>query len=175
MMLRIAGIVGSPNVPSRSRLLLQHAVDEARARGAQVDLVDLTGLPAGALLGRAEHDEVDAAVRTVREAAIVLAATPTYRASYSGLLKCFFDLLPPDALKGKVGVPIVTGTSLDDLRVAGQALRALFTSLGATVVGPGAYALDGDFTDERPSAPVLRRVDRAVSEALAASGATTSS
>lgn len=170
----VVGIVGSPHVPSRSTLLLRHAVDEVRARGATVAILDLVLLPADALLGRVKHDGVEAAIGTVLGAALVLAATPTYRASYSGLLKCFFDLLPQDSLQGKVGVPIVTGASLDDLRAAGQAVRGLFASLGASAVASGAYALDSDFSGDQPSAPVLGRVERAVSEGLAASGAVTS-
>lgn len=163
----VIGVVGSPHTRSRSRTLLNHAVTTARARSAGVDLVELRQLPAAALLGRRQHPDVERALTQLRESRVVLAATPTYRASYSGLLKLFFDLLPDNALARHVGVPIVTGTSLEDLRLAGQALRTLFTSLGADVVATGAYAIDADFAGDQPSEPVLRRVERAVDEALA--------
>ncbi len=141
-------------------------MDVCRRRGAQVTEVDLNVVPAAALLGRDTHDELDAAIRATLGASVVLAATPTYRNSYSGLLKCFFDLLPDDALRGKIGVPVVTGTSIDDLRVAAQGLSALFTALGAETVPGGAYATDADFVDDRPTDQVLKRVDRAVADAL---------
>jgi len=164
----VIGIAGTPHARSRSRTLLEHAVATARARSATVDVVDLRHLPAAGLLGRRQHPDVERALTQLREARVVLASTPTYRASYSGLLKAFFDLLPDNALLRHVGVPIVTGTSLEDLRLAGQALRTLFTSLGADVVATGAYAIDADFAGDQPSEPVLRRVERAVDEALAA-------
>jgi len=167
----VIAIAGTPHTRSRSRTLLNHAVATARARAATVEVVDLMRLPAASLLGRRQHPDVDRAVTLLHDAQVVLAATPTYRASYSGLLKSFFDLLPDDALARHVGVPIVTGTSLEDLRLAGQALRTLFTSLGAAVVATGAYAIDADFTADQPSEPVLRRVERAVAEALAAASA----
>lgn len=162
----VVGIVGSPHVRSRSRTLLTHAAAAARQAGAVVDMIDLRKLSAAALLGRRRHPAVDEAIAMVTSAHVILAATPTYRASYSGLIKAFFDLLPDHALAGRVGVPIVTGTSLDDLQLAGQALRTLFTSLGADVVATGAYAADADFSGNRPSGPVIRRVERAVAEAL---------
>jgi FMN reductase len=163
----VVGIVGSPHTRSRSRTLLNHAATAARRAGATVHTVDLRALPAAGLLGRRRRPAVDRAIAEVMRARVILAATPTYRASYTGLIKTFFDLLPDDALVGRVGVPIVTGTSLDDLQLAGQALRILFGSLGADVVATGAYAADADFTGDRPSEPVVRRVERAVGEALA--------
>lgn len=171
MSVAVVGIAGTPHVRSRSRTLLEHAVVTARARGAVVEVVDLRQLPAAGLLGRRSHPTIERATGRVLEAQVVLAATPTYRASYSGLLKSFFDLLPDHALARHLGVPIVTGTSLEDLRLAGQALRTLFASLGADVVATGAYATDADFTGDRPSEPVTRRVERAVEEALATVGA----
>lgn len=162
----VIGIAGSPHVRSRSRTLLNHAARAARHAGANVSLVDLRTLPAAGLLGRRRRPVVEQALTDVMQARVVLAATPTYRASYSGLIKTFFDLLPDDALAGRIGVPIVTGTSLADLQIAGQALRTLLASLGADVVATGAYAADADFSGDRPSEPVIRRVERAVAEAL---------
>jgi len=164
------GIAGTPHARSRSRTLLHHAVTTTKTRGATVQIVDLRRLSAAALLGRRRSKVVDRALDLLQEARIVLAATPTYRASYSGLLKTFFDLLSDNALEQHVGVPIVTATSLEDLSLAGQAPRTLFTSLGADVVATGAYAIDADFTEDRPSEPVLRRVERAVDEALSWAG-----
>ena len=103
------GISGSPSGTSKSRLLVEHALARLAARGAMPQLVDLAALPAEPLLGRGTDPEVTRALEAATRARIIVAGTPVYRATYSGLLKLFFDLLPQDCLIGKVGVPIVTG------------------------------------------------------------------
>lgn len=164
--LRVVGLVGSPMRPSRSRRLVEHAISVAEEQGVPATLIDLTTIPADALLGRESRDGAQEALGTVMQATVVYASTPTYRASYSGLLKCFLDLLPDDALVGKVAVPIATGTDHEDLRAAGQALRTVFTSLGASIVAAGAYATDADFVGGEPSETALRRIAHAVAESL---------
>src|SRR5205823_4388632 len=107
------------------------------ARGARAELIDLAALPGDALLGRGSDPAVAAALAAATRARIVLAGTPVYRATYSGLLKVFFDLLPQDSLLGKIGVPIVTGHDRGHSLAVDHGLRPLFASLGATVVASG--------------------------------------
>src|SRR6266568_3204558 len=90
-----------------------------------------------------------------------------YRATYSGLLKVFFDLLPQDSLIGKIGVPLVTGHGPAHALSIDHGLRPLFASLGATVIASGVYATSQQFTDGKPGRELLEAVDRAVAEALA--------
>src|SRR5438477_9464263 len=96
--LTAVAVSGSPSRGSRSRVLLGRAVDALEARGFATRLVDLAEIPADALLGRTSERTLDAALAAVAEARILVASTPVYRATYSGLLKVFFDLLPQDAL-----------------------------------------------------------------------------
>jgi FMN reductase len=108
----VVGVSGSPGGETlRSRALLVHALAWLAARAVGTTLVDLAVLPAEGLLGRAPLVAVQAGLDAVRDARVVVASTPTYRATYSGLLKVFFDLPPSDALVGKVRVPIATGGS----------------------------------------------------------------
>lgn len=162
----VAGLVGSPMIPSRSERLVEYALSAADLQGARTTLINLKSLPADALLGRRDDPATGAAIDVVLDASIVIASTPTYRASYSGLLKCFLDLLPDGALAGRVAVPMATGADHDDLRTAGQALRAVFQSLGASIVTAGAYAVDTDFKDGVPSDTALKRVSHAVAESI---------
>ena len=122
-------------------------------------------VPAAALLGRRSDEQVASAIQQVVAAQIVVASSPTYRATYAGLLKTFFDLLPQDALVGKIGLPILTGGSLAHLLALDHTFRPLFTSLGATVAN-GVYGHDGQFRNG-PDAALLERVDRAIDDALA--------
>jgi FMN reductase len=161
------GISGSPSPTSKSRVLVEYALAQLAAGGATTRMVDLAALPADALLGRGTSGLVTAALEAATRAQIVVAGTPVYRATYSGLLKVFFDLLPQDSLIGKIGVPIMTGHDAAHALSVDHGMRPLLASLGATVVASGVYATSVQFPDGKPGPDVLQAVDRAVAEALA--------
>lgn len=160
----VAGISGSPSPVSKSRVLVETALG-AFGRGVETMLIDLAALPADALLGRGTVPEVAAALETVARAGIVVVGTPVYRATYSGLLKVFFDLMAPESLVGKVGVPLVSGQSRGHALAVDHGLRPLFASLGATVVSAGVYATPDQFQDGLPGPELRQAVERAVREA----------
>lgn len=160
-------ISGSPSRRSRSRELLVRASDRLVAAGVPVVLVDLADLPADGLLARAATPATEAALSAVAWARIVLVSTPVYRATYSGLLKVFFDLLPPSGLAGKVALPIATGGGLAHQLVLDHGLRPLLASVGALTVPTATYAIDAQFTAAGPDPIVLLRLERAVAEAIA--------
>jgi len=162
------GISGSPSATSKSRVLVAHALAQLEARGAAIRLIDVAALPADALLGRGSASQVTDALARVAEARIVVAGTPVYRATYSGLLKVFFDLMPQDGLVGKVGV---TGHGVAHSLAVDHGLRPLFASIGATVVAHGVYATSEQFADGTPAAELRAAVDRAVREAVALASA----
>src|SRR2546430_5302037 len=108
--LQAVGISGSPSPTSRSRTLLGLALAALERRGVVATrTVDLAALPGDALLGRSRDTPVNDALAAVGRARILVVSTPVYRATYSGLLKVFFDLLPQDGLAGKVAIAIATG------------------------------------------------------------------
>jgi FMN reductase len=160
----VAGISGSPSPVSKSRVLVETALG-AFGRRVETTLIDLAALPADALLGRGTVPEVAAALETVGRAGIVVVGTPVYRATYSGLLKVFFDLMAPESLVGKVGVPLVSGQSRGHALAVDHGLRPLFASLGATVVSAGVYATPDQFHDGVPGPELRQAVERAVREA----------
>ena len=162
--LRVAGISGSPSPVSKSRVLVETALG-AFSGGVETTLIDLAALPADALLGRGTAAEVAGAVAAVGRAGIIVVGTPVYRATYSGLLKVFFDLLAPDSLAGKVGVPLVSGQSRGHALAVDHGLRPLFASLGATVIAAGVYATPDQFQDGVPGTELRLAVERAVRDA----------
>lgn len=127
-------------------------------RGCQTRLIDLATLPADALLARAQSAEVDRAIATVDEARIVIAATPTYRALYTGLLKSFFDLMPQDHLRGKLCVGLQTGIAREHALSPEYGLRPLFASLDGMPVGV-LYATDDEFVEGEPSPGLTERME----------------
>jgi FMN reductase len=171
--IRVVGISGSPSATSKSRALVQYALAQLAARGAETRLIDLATLPADGLLGRGTPPPVSTALDTVMRARVVVAGTPVYRATYSGLLKVFFDLLPQDSLAGKIGIPIVTGHGSAHSLAVDYGLRPLFASLGAVVVASAVYGTDDQFLDGKPGPDLRRATDRAVGEAISLVAAAT--
>jgi FMN reductase len=161
------GISGSPSASSKSRTLLELALAQLAAQGVATRLVDLATLSADGLLGRTEDAGVEEALETASAALIVVASTPVYRATYSGLLKVFFDRLQPRSLDGRIGIAIATGGVPGHLLVLDHGLRPLFGSLGCLVVPTGIYGTDAQFTGGTPETGLVARVERAVAEAVA--------
>ena len=166
----VVGVSGSPGVTSRSRTLLEGALSALERYGTRTRQLDLAGLPADALLGRRQDPAVTDALAAVQSARIIVVSTPVYRATYSGLLKVFFDLLPQDALAGKVAVAIATGATPTHFLAIDHGLRPLLASVGAVVVATAVYGVDSQFRDGAPDAALLERVDRAAAEAAALAG-----
>ena len=111
----------------------------------------LTGFPSGALSD---------AISTVTRADALVAVTPIFSASYSGLFKTFFDVLEPSALEGKPTLIAATaGTPRHSLALE-HAVRPLFTYLHAVVVPTGVFAATEDFADRR----FAERVEQAAGE-----------
>ena len=164
--LSAVGISGSPSARSKSRTLLERALSELADRGVTTTLLDLAALPADALLGRRRTAEVDDALATASRSTIIVASTPVYRATYSGLLKVFFDLLPLDGLAGKTAIPIATGGSPAHQLVTDHGLRPLFASVGALTISTGIYGTDSAFENGVPHHSLVARIQAAVSEAI---------
>ncbi|HEY3219184.1 MAG TPA: NAD(P)H-dependent oxidoreductase [Gemmatimonadales bacterium] len=162
----VVGLSGSPGQVSRSRTLLELALTALERQGALPSrLIELSRLPSDALLGRREAPEVANAIQSVLDSGIVVVSTPVYRATYSGLLKVFFDLLPQDALAGKVAIPIATGGGPTHLLAVDHGLRPLLASVGALVVATGVYGTDAQFRAGAPEPALVERIERAALEA----------
>ncbi len=162
-------ISGSPRTPSRSKALSELALKVLGERGCDTRLIDLATLPADALLARSQSQEIDEAIATVGAAQFVIAATPTYRALYTGLLKCFFDLMPPGHLRGKLCIGLQTGIAREHALSPEYGLRPLFTSLNGVPVWV-LYARDDEFDDGEPSAELISQMEEVVSEVLTIAG-----
>jgi FMN reductase len=173
---RLVVVTAGLSQPSSTRLLAdQLAAATTRAlRGrlgpdapVHVDVVELrdlahaitdnllTGFPAGALAD---------AVRRVREADAVIAVTPIFTASYSGLFKSFVDVLEDGALDG---TPVLLGATAGTPRhslALEFALRPLFAYLRADVVPTAVFAASEDFGVAGARGALSERVARAAGE-----------
>ncbi len=142
-MSRILTVSGSPRTPSRSAKLLEHVAREAELAGHEVDQLRLIDLPAEPLLrAQADHPEIRDTLLRLEAADAVALATPVYKASYTGVLKAWLDLLPQFALADKVVLPLATGGSLAHALILDYALRPVLQSMAARHVVQGYLVVD---------------------------------
>ncbi|MBB0243939.1 NADPH-dependent FMN reductase [Streptomyces alkaliphilus] len=141
----VFAVSGSPSERSRTSLLVHHVIERLSLTGFDAAHLAVRDLPAEDLLhGRADAPAVRAAVDAVALADGLIVATPLYKASYSGLLKTFLDLLPQSTLTGKTVLPLVTGGTRSHLLAIDYALRPVLVALGARHVVGGCFVLDRD-------------------------------
>jgi FMN reductase len=165
----IVALAGSPSANSRSTALLRHVLARFPEAVPRSEIV-LRDLPAAALV-RAEFDDpaIRRASEQVADASLVVIATPIYKASFSGLLKSFLDLLPQDALRGKTVLAIGTGGSTAHLLALDYALKPVLAALGARHILDTVYAVDAQFTPHALHGHVahddiVRRAERALAD-----------
>ena len=170
----IVALAGSPSADSRSTALLRHVPSRFADSEPRVEIA-LRDLPPAALVRADFHDPaVRRAIEQVAAARLVVVATPIYKASYSGLLKSFLDLLPQDALRGKTVLALGTGGSAAHLLALDYALKPVLAALGARHILDAVYAVDAQFTPHTVHGhvahdEVARRVERALAESPLAS------
>ena len=161
--------------PSSSRLLadrLSAAVDR-HLRDAEieprVDVVELREHAqdlANHLLTGFPSPRLQAVIDTVVSADGLIAVTPIYSASYSGLFKLFFDVLERGGLVGKPALIAATGGTARHSLAIEHAIRPLFAYLNAAVVPTGVYAASEDWGGGglAPDGSLVKRIDRAAGE-----------
>jgi FMN reductase len=167
--LRAVGISGSPRSPSKSKALLERLMESLARYGAETRIIDLATMPAEAMMARGESAEVDDALAAVGQADIVAAASPTYRALYTGVLKCFFDLMPQGHLAGKVCIGLQTGITSQHALSAEYGFRPLFASLEG-IPQAVLYATDDEFEGSEPCAELKEKVRNVADAAVGAAG-----
>ena len=94
----------------------------------------------------------------------MIAVTPIFSASYSGLFKTFFDVLEPGTLDGMPVLVAATAGSARHSLVLDHALRPLFGYLHAVVVPTGVFAASEDWGADDAHGALRKRVDRAAQE-----------
>jgi FMN reductase len=158
--LKLVGISAGDSPASKTRALVAAIVEE---RGGE--LVDLSQLDAGALLGRREDEQVAAAVKAAEESQVLVVATPVYRATYTGALKAFFDRFQPRALRDTAVVLVATAGIREHFLAVDTGMRALVASLEGWSVPAVLYATGEDFVDGVPSSEILESLRSAVDQA----------
>lgn len=144
MTARIAVVVGNPRPQSRTLSAATYVARELT--GAEPDLVvDLATLGA-AILDWADPGVTDL-VTSVGAADLVVVASPTYKGTYTGLLKLFLDRFAGGAGLRGLAVPMLLGAGPQHALAAELTLRPVLTEIGATVPGRGLFVIDKQHDD----------------------------
>lgn len=161
---------GSPSAPSTTWRLQQLVGERLALLGYRTVALQVRELPGHALL-RADFKDpaVIEAIAQVAEADAIVIGTPVYKASFSGALKVFLDLLPQDGLTGKLVLPLATGGSQSHMLALDYALRPVLASLSPRHVLPSIYATSEQLPWDperglRPVAAIAARIDAGVEQ-----------
>src|SRR3954454_12208943 len=168
----LAVVSAGLSVPSSTRLLADRltaatvAALQQRGVEATVEVIELREHapdPADKLVTGVPNQAVRSSIETVTGADGVIAVTPIFSASYSGLFKTFVDVLDKDALLGKpVLLGATAGTARHSLALE-HAMRPLFAYLRAVTVPTGVFAASEDWAGGADRA-LADRIDRAAGE-----------
>ncbi|OCA92013.1 NADPH-dependent FMN reductase [Pseudobacillus wudalianchiensis] len=136
-------IYGGNTRKSRLKGLLDRAEKFLSANHFEFETIYVHELPAEDLISANFNSEsIIEANAKVAAADVIIIVTPTYKASYSGILKTYLDLLPQKGFEGKTVLPLVLGGSFGHLLVIEYALKPVLSALGARLILKGAFVLD---------------------------------
>ena len=164
--------------PSTSAMLAERLGEATRAalekdsRVASVKVIALRPLVtdiASASVGGAVSPELQAVIDDLAAADGVIAVTPVFQSSYTGLFKSFIDVLPDGTLRG---APVLMGATAGTARhslVTEMAMRPLFAYLKAIPTSLAVFAASEDFgarwaDSDSHTAPLAERIERAGGE-----------
>lgn len=154
--------------PSSTRLLADQLAAAAGGRAdldvTVIELRDLAHGIADHLLTGFPPAELKHALHQVAAADGLIAVSPIFTATYSGLFKSFFDLVDKDALSDKpVLIAATAGTARHSLALE-HAMRPMFAYLRAAVVPTAVFAASDDWGAESADGTVRARIDRGAAE-----------
>lgn len=135
-MRNVVVVVGNPRPGSRTaRAAIE--LGQRVAEGGEVTVIELAEL--APVLFDPTSVKVAAAVELARGAETLVVASPTYKATYTGLLKAFFDRFPGDALRGVSAVPLMVAAAPHHAMAVEVMMRPLLVELGASVPTRGVF------------------------------------
>ncbi|MGO2110679.1 MAG: NADPH-dependent FMN reductase [Pseudoclavibacter sp.] len=139
-------VAGNPKPASRTlaaaRLVAEQFTDDPGSIG-EVDVVKL----GSGLLGWGD-DAVAAAVSQVASSDLIVVASPTFKATYTGVLKLFLDQFDTaTGLAGVTAIPLMLGAGPAHFMAPEIHLKPLLVELGATVPCAGLFLNDKKFDE----------------------------
>jgi FMN reductase len=147
--LRVVVVNGSPHEKSKTMGLVNVALDTLRTMlPTTVHRIDVYRLGPEFATATERDDvtpDIEAELLAAETADLLIAATPIYRGSYTGLFKQFFDLVDQYALANKLVLLAATGGGDHHALALEHVLRPLFGFFQAMTIPVAIFASAGDF------------------------------
>lgn len=142
-MSKVTIISGSPSEYTRLNGVLHDVIHHFHEVGITPEIINVRNLPSEDLIQvKFSSEEIIKANKKVEDSNIIVILTPVFKASYSGVLKTYLDLLPQNGLEGKTILPIAVGGTFGHLLMIDYSLKPVLAALGATHILKGAFILD---------------------------------
>jgi FMN reductase len=137
-------LVGNPKPRSRTYHAAHHLAVALTGDGPQhsIDLADF-----GAALLDWDNQDVARAIEQVRASTLVIVASPTYKATYTGVLKLFLDRIAGSSLGGVTAVPLMLGAAWRHALASDLLLKPVLTELGASCPTRGLFLLESAYLE----------------------------
>ncbi|BCZ85268.1 FMN reductase [Paraburkholderia terrae] len=169
--LKVVAVSGGLQRPSRTLVLVERVLaalgDAVPVDTHLVDLGQIASSLAGAVHRAQVPSDVEAHIKAIESADLLVVGSPVYRASYTGLFKHLFDLVHHEALFDVPVLLAATGGSDRHALVIDHQLRPLFSFFQARTLPIGVYASEADFNGHAISNPALEeRIALAVTRAV---------
>jgi FMN reductase len=132
-------VVGNPKLRSRTRRAAEMVAE--RLTGSPPAMVIEVAELAPALLGWGDP-AVEVAKQEVRDADLVIFASPTYKATYTGLLKLFLDQFGAGELHGTTAIPLMLAASPNHALAGELTLKPVLSEIGCSCPTPALFLLD---------------------------------
>jgi FMN reductase len=143
--LGVGTVVGNPKPRSRTFHAARTVAESVAGRAPDFEL-DLAEF--GAKLLDWSDPEVTAAVAQVKSATLIVVASPTYKATYTGLLKLFLDRFGAGSLAGVTAIPLHLGGDWRHSLAPEVFLKPVLAEIGAATPTRGLFLLDSDAGDD---------------------------
>ena len=143
--MKLAVLVGNPKAGSRT---LKVALGVARAlQGSSPDPLVIDLADHAAELFVADSPTIDELLNAVANSDVVVVASPTYKATFTGILKAFLDRYPNDGLARTICIPVMTGAAPIHALAPEVHLRPLLVELGTSTPTRGLYVTEEQFDE----------------------------
>jgi FMN reductase len=138
----IGVLVGNPKPLSRTyeaaNLLAEMLTGQPP--GFRIDLAQF-----GPALLEPENDQIERSLAQICGSDILIVASPTYKGTYSGLLKVYLDRIPAEGLRGIVAAPVMLAAAPEHALAADLLLKPVLVQLGAICPVPGLFVPESDY------------------------------
>jgi FMN reductase len=138
----VVAVVGNPKPGSRTRGAAELVAERLTGAPAST-VIELADLGPALLAGG--DPAVDAAKRAVLDADLVVFASPTYKATYTGLLKLFLEQFAAGELHGTTAVALMLGASPHHALAGELTLKPVLSEIGCSCPTPALFLLESSW------------------------------